>query len=213
MPSSTILLEKAMAPHSSVLAWRIPGMGEPGGLPSMGSHRVEHDWSDLVAAAQLFMGFPHSSFGKESACYAGGPGSIPGSGRCPRRDRPPTPVFLGFPCGSADKEFACSAGHLGSMPGLWKSLGEGRGNPLQYSVLENSMDCVVCGVAKTDWATSLSQLFIPLHSVVTENGHTVAALHGALFAPSNFLVISYWNRMDFWYCVWFRCIGTRFSYT
>ena len=38
-----------MATHSSVLAWRIPGMGEPGGLPSMGSHRVGHDWSDLAA--------------------------------------------------------------------------------------------------------------------------------------------------------------------
>ena len=44
-------LEKAMATHSSVLAWRIPGMGEPGGLLSMGSHRVRHDWSDLAAAA------------------------------------------------------------------------------------------------------------------------------------------------------------------
>ena len=44
-------LEKEMATHSSVLAWRIPGMGEPGGLPSMGSHRVAHDWSDLAAAA------------------------------------------------------------------------------------------------------------------------------------------------------------------
>ena len=44
-------LETAMAPHSSVLAWRIPGTGEPGGLPSMGSHRVGHDWSDLAAAA------------------------------------------------------------------------------------------------------------------------------------------------------------------
>ena len=43
-------LEKEMATHSSVLAWRIPGMGEPGGLPSMGSHRVGHDWSDLAAA-------------------------------------------------------------------------------------------------------------------------------------------------------------------
>ena len=42
-------LEKEMATHSSVLAWRIPGMGEPGGLPSMGSHRVRHDWSDLAA--------------------------------------------------------------------------------------------------------------------------------------------------------------------
>ena len=40
-----------MATHSSVLAWRIPGMGEPGGLPSMGSHRVGHDWSDLAAVA------------------------------------------------------------------------------------------------------------------------------------------------------------------
>ena len=40
-----------MATHSSVLAWRIPGPGEPGGLPSMGSHRVWHDWRDLAAAA------------------------------------------------------------------------------------------------------------------------------------------------------------------
>ena len=44
-------LEKEMATHSSVLAWRIPGTGEPGGLLSMGSHRVRHDWSDLAAAA------------------------------------------------------------------------------------------------------------------------------------------------------------------
>ena len=43
-------LEKEMATHSSVLAWRIPGTAEPGGLPSMGSHRVRHDWSDLAAA-------------------------------------------------------------------------------------------------------------------------------------------------------------------
>ena len=44
-------LEKEMATPSSVLAWRIPGTGEPGGLPSMGSHRVGHDWSNLAAAA------------------------------------------------------------------------------------------------------------------------------------------------------------------
>ena len=44
-------LEKEMATHSSVLACKIPGTGEPGGLPSMGSHRVGHDWSDLAAAA------------------------------------------------------------------------------------------------------------------------------------------------------------------
>ena len=44
-------LEKEVATHSSVLAWRIPGTGEPGGLPSVGSHRVGHDRSNLVAAA------------------------------------------------------------------------------------------------------------------------------------------------------------------
>ena len=42
-----------MATHSSVLAWKIPGMGEPGGLPSMGLHRVGHDWRDLAAAAAI----------------------------------------------------------------------------------------------------------------------------------------------------------------
>ena len=52
-------LEKEMATHSSVLAWRIPGMGEPGGLPSMGPHRVGHDWSDLAAAAAAGIKLPY----------------------------------------------------------------------------------------------------------------------------------------------------------
>ena len=46
-------LEKEMATYSSVLAWRIPGTGEPGGLSSLGSHRVGHDWSDLAASLQV----------------------------------------------------------------------------------------------------------------------------------------------------------------
>ena len=46
-------LKKELATHSSVLAWRIPGTGKTGGLPSMGSHRVGHDWSDLAAAALI----------------------------------------------------------------------------------------------------------------------------------------------------------------
>ena len=50
---TVILSEKEMATHSSVLAWRIPGTEEPSGLPSMGSHRVGHDWSDLAAAAVI----------------------------------------------------------------------------------------------------------------------------------------------------------------
>ena len=48
-------LEREMASHSSVLAWRIPGMGESGGLPSMGSHRVRHDWSDLAGAVAVLI--------------------------------------------------------------------------------------------------------------------------------------------------------------
>jgi len=47
---------------------------------------------------------------------------------------------LGFPCGSAGKESACNVGNLGSIPGLGRSPGEGKGYPLQYSGLENSMD-------------------------------------------------------------------------
>ena len=55
--------------------------------------------------------------------------------------------IVGFPCGSAGKESACNAGDLGSIHGLGRSPGEGKGYPLQYSVLENSMDCIVHGVA------------------------------------------------------------------
>ena len=57
-----------------------------------------------------------------------------------RRDRLPTPVFLGFPCGSVGKESTCNAGDLGLIPGLGRSPREGKGYPLQYSGLENSMD-------------------------------------------------------------------------
>ena len=56
---------------------------------------------------------------------------------------------LVFPCGSAGKESACNVGDLGSIPGLGRSPGEGKGYPLQYSGLENSMDCIVHGVAKS----------------------------------------------------------------
>ena len=83
-------------------------------------------------------GFPGSSAGKESTCNAGDPSSLPGLGRFPwRRVRLPTPGFLGFPGGSDGKESACSAGDLGSIPGLGRSPGEGSGNSLQYSCLEN----------------------------------------------------------------------------
>ena len=68
-------------------------------------------------------------------CHGGGLEKIPW-----RRDRLPTPEFLGFPCGSAGKESTCSMGDLGLIHGLGRSSGEGKGYPLQYSGLENSMD-------------------------------------------------------------------------
>ena len=57
-------------------------------------------------------------------------------------------MLKGFPGGLAGKESACNAGSLGSIPGLGRSPGEGNGYPLQYFGLENSMDCIVHGVAK-----------------------------------------------------------------
>ena len=59
------------------------------------------------------------------------------------------PYKMGFPCGSASKESACNVGDLGSIPALGRSRGEGKGYPLQYSGLENSLDCIVHVVAKS----------------------------------------------------------------
>ena len=72
-------------------------------------------------------------------------------------------MFVGFPCGSAGKESACIAGDLGSIPGLGTCSGEGNSYPLQYSGLENSMDCVVYGVAKSQ--TLLSDFHLVLRSL------------------------------------------------
>ena len=58
-------------------------------------------------------------------------------------------MLLGFPDGLADKESACNEGDLGSIPGLGRSPGEGKGYPLQYSGLENSMDYIAHGVKKS----------------------------------------------------------------
>ena len=75
-----------------------------------------------------------------SACNAGDPCSILGREDSLEMDRLLPPVFLGFPGGSAGKESTCSVGDLGLIPGLGRSPGEGKGHPLQYSGLENSMD-------------------------------------------------------------------------
>ena len=82
-----------------------------------------------------------------------------------KRDRLPTPVVLGFPYGSAGKESALNVGDLGCIPGLGRSREEGKGLPLQYSGLENSMDCMVHGIAKSWTRLSnfhlLSTLLLP----------------------------------------------------
>ena len=71
-----------------------------------------------------------------------------------RRDRLSTPVFLDFPGGSGGKESACNEEDLSSVPGLGRSPGEGNGYPLQYSGLENSTDCIVHGVLKSQTGLS-----------------------------------------------------------
>ena len=122
-------LEKEMATHSSVLAWRISGTGEPGGLPSMGSHRVGHDWSDLVA----------------------GDGERQGSLVCCSpwgREKSDTTEQVHF-------HFSVSC------------IGEGNGNPLQCSCLENPRDggarwAAVYGVVQSrtwlKWLSSSRQI-------------------------------------------------------
>ena len=84
---------------------------------------VEHRLNYLLLYYN--MSFPGSSAGKETACNAGDPGSIPGLERFPwGRDRLPTPVFLGFPGGSDSKETACNVGDLGLIPGWEYPLGK-----------------------------------------------------------------------------------------
>ena len=114
------------------------------------------------------MSFSCSSAGKESTYNAG---------RRPwfnfwvrkvrwRMDRLPTAVFFGFPGGSAGKESACNVGNLGSIPGLGRSPAEGDSYTLQYSGLENSIDCIVHGVEKSP--TWLSDLYF--HFIITLPG-------------------------------------------
>ena len=74
-------------------------------------------------------------------------------------------LLLGLPCGSAGKESTCNAVDLGSIPGLGRSPGEGKGYPLQYSGLENFVDCIVHRVVKSQ--TRLSNFhFTSLHPLL-----------------------------------------------
>ena len=107
----------------------------------------------------------------------------------------------GFPCGSAGTESACNA-DLGSIPGLGRTPGEGKGYPLQYSGLENSMDCIVYGVTK-----SRTQLWFSL-SLVSPHfplGFKILLYPDVLFSLwSLFLKLSYG-------LFFFFCLTTGFS--
>ena len=96
----------------------------------------------------MAFGFPDSSVAEESACNAGDPHSIPGSGRSAGKGIGYT-IYYFWASLAAGKESARNAGDPGSIPGLRRSLEEGKGYPLQYSGLENFMGSIVHGVAKS----------------------------------------------------------------
>ena len=97
----------------------------------------------LVFTLYIHVGFLNSSVGKESACNAGDPGSIPGSGRSGEGIGYPLHYSWASLVAQLIKESACNEGDLGSVPALGRSPGEGKGYPFQYSGLENSMDYAV----------------------------------------------------------------------
>ena len=99
--------------------------------------------------------FPDSSVGKESACNAGDPSSIPRLGRSPGEGMGYSLQYSWASLRLAGKVSTCNAGDLGFITGLGRSPVDEKGSPLQYSDLENSMDCIVHGVEKswTYWVT------------------------------------------------------------
>ena len=138
-------LEKGTATHSSILAWKRSPAGYSLGV--------------------TLLGFSSSLIDKESACNAGDPSLIPGSGRSTGEGiSTPLQYFGDFTGGSASKESAYDVGDLGLIPGLRRSPGDGKDYPLQYSGLENSIDFIVHGVAKS-W-TELSHFHFHLYKRV-----------------------------------------------
>ena len=112
-------LEKKMVAHSSILAWRIPWMEKPGRLQSTGSPRVGHAGvtsPSLIQSARS--GFPSGSDGKESACSAGDPGSIPGSGSSPGEGNG---NLLRYPClkNSMDRGAWWTTCHRATKSQIW----------------------------------------------------------------------------------------------
>ena len=147
-------LEKGMATHSSILAWRILWTEEQSRLQSMGSQRVGCDCETNFHVICQYESTP-------------------------------------FECELwwiyNQVTSACNVGDLGSIPGLGRSSGEGKGYPLQHSGLENSMDCTVCGVAKS--RTRLSAFH--LHPLPQHNG-------ALFFYPRRFPLVPLASVLPLW---------------
>ena len=137
LENASNFVEMGMANHSSILAWRIPWTEEPGGLQSMESQRVTCDW---MTNTVIFLILFKVSF-LQYLIYN----------------------FILFPCGSAGKESTCNVGHLGLILGLGRYPGKGKGYPLQYSGLENSMNYIVHGVTKS-WTRQSDFHFFSLYT-------------------------------------------------
>ena len=146
-PENLLLVHLLVATVSSIIQhWNLFSLGGQWGW-------VKEGWLFKANCA----GFPDSSVGKESTCNAGDPGWIPGSGTSTgegivflgfKSKLKPTPVFLGFPCGLAGKEFCLQWGRPGFNPWVGKIPWRRERLPVQYSGLENSMNCIIHGVSK-----------------------------------------------------------------
>ena len=128
-------------PDSSVRKESTCKAGDPSSTPGSGrspgegiGYPLQYSWASLVG--QLV---------KHPPAMQETPVQLLGQEYLLEKEQAPHSSILVFSCGSAGKESACSAEDLGSIPGLGRSLGEGKGYPLQYSGLENSMDCVPMG--------------------------------------------------------------------
>ena len=134
-----------MATHSSVLAWRIPGTGEPDELPSMGLHRIRHDWSDLAAAAaqrdwaSLGNGNPLQCSCLENPRDGGGLWAAV-YGVAQSRTRLKRLSSSSSSSGSVVRNLPAKARDSGSISGAGRFPRKGNGNPLQCSGLGNLMD-------------------------------------------------------------------------
>ena len=146
-----------MATHSNTPAWRIPRTGKPGGLPSMGSHRVGHNWSDLAAAADHFI----TAIGNEWASDGALEKQLLSHGldkwRKAFSEYVPSAIEMSFPGGASGKNSPANTRDLRDSCNPWvrKTPWRRASNPLQYSCLENVMDrgawwATVHGFAESD---------------------------------------------------------------